>query len=228
MKKVWVLLLLIILIITFFQNIFSINVKAGKAGVGVLNVSPQYNVIRLTQQDDTFRIYLKVSDYNSWDDIQSINITLMDDSEEKTEFIFKQYIDNITYDKINEFSENSKGNNFLVIKKCSYEHSNGEEVEDKCNLDLLFVFQKTWFTALNIIAYDRSGATATIQLDYSSEDLTRSGNIIIIPGINRSISFEIPPYLLDLFALVVSTFVTWYIIRKTDIKKIIREIYEET
>jgi len=228
MRKVWVLLFLIFLTIIFFQNIFSNNVKAGEAGVGVLNVSPQYNIIRLTQQDDNFRIYLTVSDYNSWDDIQSINVILIDDTGEKAEFIFKQYKDNITYDKINEFSENSKGNNFLVLKKCSYDNSNGEEIEDKCNLDLLFVFQKTWFTSLNIIAYDRSGATATIQLDYTSEDLTRSGNIIIIPGINKSTILELPPYFLDIIALLISTLVTWYIIRKSDIKIIIRAIYEKT
>jgi hypothetical protein len=228
MRKVRVLLFLIFLIIIFFQNIFSNNVIAGEAGVGVLNVSPQYNFIRLTKQDDTFRIYLTVSDYNSWDDIQSINVILMDDTGEKTEFIFQQYRDNTTFDKINQFSESSKEDNFLIIKKCSYDHSNGESVEDKCNLDLLFVFQKIWFTSLNITAYDRNGATATIQLDYTSEDLIRSGNIIIIPGISKSSIIEIPPYLLDLFALLTSIFITWYIIKKTEFGKLIREIYEET
>jgi len=227
MRKIWVLLFLIILIIIFFQNIFSNNIKAGEAGVGVLNVSPQYNIIRLMQQDDTYRIYLTVSDYNSWDDIQSINVILMDDNGEKAKFIYKQYKDNITYEKINEFSENSK-ENLLIIKKCSYDHSNGEDIEDKCNLNLLFVFQKTWFTYLNIIAYDRNGATATIQIDYTSEDLTRSGNIIIIPGINKSTILEIPPYFLDIIAILVSTLVTWYIFRKTDIIKIVRAIYEKT
>ena len=227
MRKVWTLFFLIVLII-FFQNIFSNNVKAGKAGVGVLNVSPQYNIIRLIQQDDTYRIYLIVSDYNSWDDIQSINVILMDETGKKAEFIFKQYIDNTTYDKINEFSENSEENNYLVIKKCSYDHSNGDEVEDKCNLNLLFVFQETWFTSLSIIAYDRSGATATIQIDYTSEELTRSRNIIIIPGITKSTILEIPPYLLDIIAIIISILVTWCIIRKTDITKIMRAIYEET
>jgi len=227
MKKVWVLLFLIVITIIFFQNIFSNNIKAGNAGVGVLNVSPQYNIIRLTQQENNFRIYLTVSDYNSWDDIQSINVILMDNTGEKAEFIFKQYEDNTTYDKINEFSEKPKENNFLIIKKCSYDHSNGEEIEDKCNLDILFVFQKTWFTSLNIIAYDRSGDTATIQLDYSSEDLTRSGNIIIIPGINKSTILELPPYFLDIIAIFISIIITWYIIRKSDIINVIRAIYEK-
>ena len=228
MRKVWMLLFLLFLTIIFFQNIYLNNVKAGEAGVGVLNVSPQYNFIRLTQQDDTFRIYLTVSDYNSWEDIQSINVILMDENGEKAEFIFQQYKDNITFDKINEFSEKSKENNFLVIKKCSFDISNGEEIEDKCNLDLLFVFQKIWFTNLDIIAHDRNGETAIIQLDYSSEDLTRSENIIIIPGITKSTIFEIPSYLLNIIALTISTFLTFYIARKTDLIKIVRAIYEET
>jgi hypothetical protein len=228
MKKVWVLLFILILIIIFFQNIFLNNVKAGNAGVGVLNVSPQYNIIRLVKQDDTFRVYLTVSDYNSWDDIQSINVILMDETGIKAEFIFKQYVDNTTFDKINEFSEKSEDNNYLVIKKCSYDHSNGEDVEDKCNLNLLFVFQETSFTNINIIAYDRSGATATIQIDFTSEELTRRGNIIIIPGIDKSAILEIPQYFLDIIALIISSLATWCIIRKTDITKIMRAIYEET
>jgi len=214
--------------IIFFQEIFLVEAKAGEAGVGVLNVSPQYNKIRLVQQDDTFRIYLTISDYNSWDDVQSVNIILMDEIKEKAEFIFKQYNDNITFDKVNQFSESSSGNCFLIIKKCSYDNSNGDDVEDKCNLDLLFVFQKTWFTSMNIMTYDRSGETATIQIDYSSEDLSRAGNILIIPGIGKSTVFEIPPYLLDIIAIFISTFVTWIILRKTDVIEKMRSIYEKT
>jgi len=226
MRKLWVLLSFIILIM-FFQNIFLDNAKAGEAGVGVLNVSPKYNSIRLMQQDDTFRIYLTVSDYNSWEDIQKINVILMDESGQKAEFIFNQYNDNTTYDKVNEFAENSIDNNFLMIKKCSYDSSFGEEIEDKCNLGLIFVFQKTRFTSMNIFTYDRSGESATIQLDYSSEDLTRTGNILIIPGINNSAIFEIPSIILDIISVFISILVTFIIIKKTDVIERMRSIYEK-
>ncbi len=228
MKKGWKIFSLAILTTTLFITFSSINANAGQAGVGVLNVPPQYSMIRLVQQDNFIRIYLTISDYNSWEDICSVSVVLEDASEEKTEFLYKQYADLTSYEKVNEFSETSKENNLLLTKKCSYNHSDGvETVEDRCNLEILFVFHTTWFTRLNIIASDRGGSTATLQLDYTTEDLIRSGTIIIIPGLDNSIAVEIPPYLLDLIALFAAAIGTRYIIKKTDIGKIMRAVYEK-
>jgi len=227
MKKGWVLLSLIILTTIFFQSFFSNNAEAGQAGVGVGNIPPKYNMIRLVSQEDTFRVYLTVFDHNSWEDIQTVSVILEDNGGKKAEFLFKQYETNTSYDKINEFSEISAENNLLVTKKCSYDYSAGSSLE-KCDLNLLFVFENTGFTNINIIAVDTAGGSATIQLDYTSEELIRSENIIIIPGIGKPSTLEIPPYLLDSIALIAAAFGTWYFIRKTDIIKIMRAIYEET
>ena len=226
MKKVWVLLCLAILTTIFFQSFFSDNVNAGQAGVGVGNIPPKFNMIRLVSQEDTFRVYLTVFDHNSWEDIHTVSVILEDNGREKAEFLFKQYETNASYDKINEFSEISGENNLLVTKKCSYDYSEASNLE-KCNLNLLFVFKTTGFTSLNIIAVDTNGGIATIQLDYTSQDLIRSENIIIIPGIGKSAIVDIPPYLLDSIAILVAAFGTWYVFRKTDIIKIMRVIYEE-
>lgn len=227
MKKVWVLLSLIILTTIFFQGFFSGNAKAGQAGVGVGNIPPKYNMIRLVSQEDTFRIYLIVFDHNSWLDIQTVSVILEDNGIKKAEFLFKQYEVNTSYDQINEFSEISAENNLLVTKKCSYDYLEGSN-ERKCELNLLFVFKNTGFTSLSIIAVDTAGGSATSQLDYTSADLIRSGNIIIIPGIGGSATVEIPSDLLDAIAILVATIGTWYIIRKTNIIEIMRTIYEQT
>lgn len=227
MKKVWVLFCLTIFNTIIFLGFFSNNVNAGEAGVGVGNIPPKFNMIRLTSQDDNFRVYLTVFDHNSWEDIQTVSIILEDNGIEKTELIFKQYETNTSYYKINEFSESSLENNLLITKKCSYDSSYGSDLE-KCDIDLLFVFENTYFTLLKIIAVDTNGGNATIQLDYTSKDLTRSGNILIIPGIDKSIIFDIPSYLLDIIAIIISIFVTWYILKKTNIKETMRSIYEET
>jgi hypothetical protein len=227
MKKVWVLLCLSILTTIFFQSFFSNNVKAGQAGVGVGNIPPKYNMITLTSFDNTFRVKLTIFDHNSWEDIQTVSVILEDNGGEKAKFIFKQYETNTSSDKINEFSEISIENNLLITKKCSYDYSEGSNLE-KCNLNLLFVFKNTGFTRLNIIAVDTAGGIATIQLDYTSEDLIRSENIIIIPGIGKSAVIEIPPYFLDLIALIAATFGTWYVVKKTDVIERMRAIYEET
>ena len=228
MKKRRITNSLIITIILVLFILSPLKVNAGKAGVGVLNVPPQYSMIRLVQQDNNIRIYLTVSDYNSWEDIDHVSIVLEDSGVEKTKFIFKQYQDKESYVKINEFTEISNDKYFLVNKKCSYDHSDSEEtVEDRCNLEMLFVFENTWFTRININASDREGLSATLQLDYSTADIKRSGDIIIIPGLNNPMSIELPPYLLDIIALFTAIIGTWYFVKKTDIIKISRAIYEK-
>ncbi|MFO7678386.1 MAG: hypothetical protein R6V50_08435 [Thermoplasmatota archaeon] len=211
---------LLILFIPFTAN-------ASNAGVGVLNVAPQYSIIRLVQQDNFIRMYLTVSDYNSWQDILSISVILEESETEKAKFTFRQYADKTSYEAINEFSENLQGN-LLDIKRSSYSSSDGSTVEEKCNLELLFVFQSIWFTKLKVVAMDRAGSTATIDLEYSSDDISRSGNIIIIPGINRPTRLEIEPYLLDVIAILFAILATRYVIKKRDIGKIMSAIYEKT
>lgn len=211
---------ILILFIPFTAN-------ARNAGVGVLNVPPQYSIIRLVQQDNFIRMYITVSDYNSWQDILSVSVILEDSGAEKAKFIFKQYADKTSYELINEFSENPQGN-LLDLKRSSYDTSNGNTVEEKCNLGLLFVFQSTWFTKIKVIAMDRGGSTANIDLDYTSDDIARSENIIIIPGISRPTRLEVEPYLLDLIAILIAIIATRYVIKKRDIGKIMSAIYEKT
>jgi len=231
MKRGRVILSLVISIIILFITFSPINANAGnkgQTGVGVFSAPPQYSIIRLVQQGDDIRVYITVSDINSWKDIYSVSIVLEDLGVEKAEFLYKQYEDETDWEIINEFSEKSKENNLLVTKKCSYDHSDKEEILTGCYLNILFVFHTTWFTRLNIIASDRGGATSTLQLDYTSEDLMRRGDIIIIPGLDESMAVEIPPYLLDIIALIIAAIGTRYVVKKTDVGKIMRVIYEKS
>jgi hypothetical protein len=231
MKRGRVILSLVISTIILFITFSPINANAGnkgQTGVGVFSAPPQYSIIRLVQQGDDIRVYITVSDINSWKDIYSVSIVLEDLDVEKAEFLYKQYEDETDWEIINEFSEKSKENNLLVTKKCSYDHSDKEEILTGCYLNILFVFHTTWFTRLNIIASDRGGATSTLQLDYTSEDLMRRGDIIIIPALDESMAVEIPPYLLDIIALIIAAIGTRYVVKKTDVGKIMRVIYEKS
>lgn len=231
MKRGRVSLSLVISTIILFITFSPINANAGnngQTGVGVFSAPPQYSIIRLVQQGDDIRVYITVSDINSWKDIYSVSIVLEELGVEKAEFLYKQYEDETDWEIINEFSEKSKENNLLVTKKCSYDHSDKEEILTGCYLNILFVFHTTWFTRLNIIASDRGGATSTLQLDYTSEDLMRRGDIIIIPGLDESMAVEIPPYLLDIIALIIAAIGTRYVVKKTDVGKIMRVIYEKS
>ena len=72
MKKGGVLLSLVTVTMILFTTFLSIEASAGEAGVGVLNVPPKYSMIRVVQQDKFIRVYLTISDYNSWEDIFTV------------------------------------------------------------------------------------------------------------------------------------------------------------
>jgi hypothetical protein len=220
MKKTTTLLTLMSLL--FFSSLlFSKVATAGQAGVGVLNVPPEYRSVRLVQQDNNIRIYLTLSDYNSWEDLYEVNIILEYYGTEMATFNFKQYEDTTSFIKTNEFSETSRENNLLQTEKLSYYSSNEKEtVDDRCNLELLFVFRTTWFTNLKIIASDREGLTATTNIDYDTEEMMRSSNMIIIPGIDGPILVEISGLILNLISLFAGATGVIYFAKKTGIIKV--------
>ena len=215
-----------ILILSFFPP--KVYAKSsGQAGVGVLSAPPQFSMIRLVQQDDFIRAYITVSDINSWEDIFSVEIILKNLDTNIAKFSFQQYIDQDSWEKINAFEETSDENNILVLKKCSYDTTDLEEILGGCYLNLIFVFEAIQFSNLDINAYDRGGANSTLELDYSSQDIFRSGDIIIIPGIGKSFSINIPGYILDIIALIISTIGTWYVIKKRKFRKLMSAVYEK-
>jgi hypothetical protein len=216
MKKFILFLISLVLLSPIF---FSINVEAGsKAGVGVLNVPPEFNNINVDQVENTVRVYLTLSDYNSWEDIFDVNIILEYYGSEVARFTFNQYSVTTSYQKTNIFTETSKEGDLLQKDKSTFSHSDQKEtVEDRCNFELLFVFRTTWFSHFKIVTTDREGATATTQVDYSAEDMMRSSNMIMIPGIDGPIPVEISGMILNIIALVGGAVGVFYISQKMNL-----------
>lgn len=200
---------------------------AGQAGVGVLNVPPTFSSIRIMQQDNDIRVYLSVSDYNSWEDIYQVTISLEDNGLAVAEFYYQQYKDRTSWIKTNEFNETSVGNGLLVTTKCSVYHSNERiTIADRCNLELLFVFRTEWFTRLNIVVSDREGATATTQIDYNADEMIRDSKLIFIPGIDEPFSISVPAYFLNIISLLIATLGTFIVMKKltlTTVKRVADE-----
>ena len=73
-----------------------------------MNVPPEFNNINVVQQDNNVRVYLTLSDYNSWEDIFDVNIILDYYGSEVARFTFNQYSVTTSYQKTNIFSETSK------------------------------------------------------------------------------------------------------------------------
>jgi len=187
----------------FFQSI----VSGGQAGVGVINVPPKYGYIRVEEQGNFIRVYLNISDYNSWADISNVSVSIDNYGTTISTFLFEQYKSLDSFVEINEFSETPNKRHLLEIEKCYFEKSNQQEtVDDRCDIAIRFVFQKTFFTGLSIVINDRAGsAPAEAYIYYNSEESLRSGNTIVIPWIGLQITLTIPPYLIDLIAIICAT-----------------------
>ncbi len=210
------LLVIAITTLILFSVIFSIGVSAGdKTAVGVLNVGPSQITTRIVPQDDTIRVYCTVLDYNSWEDILEVKVILEYYGLETAAFTFKQYENRTSYVKSNIFIEISTEKGLLQKEKCTYSHSDEKEtVDDRCNFEFLFVFRVTWFTHLKVIAEDREGLISSTIVEYSSEDLMRSSNMIVIPWIDGPILVGISSLIINLLAIVVGAIGALYFAKK--------------
>ncbi|MDH7518017.1 MAG: hypothetical protein QHH19_06725 [Candidatus Thermoplasmatota archaeon] len=213
MKKILIQLFFIAFILNL---LFSNTVDAGQAGVGVLNVPPKYGYIRVEQQNDLMRVYLTISDYNSWGDIYEVSVTLYNYEKEVSKFIFRQYKNLESYVEINEFSEIPERNNLLVKEKCLYNKSNKKEtIDERCDIEIRFVFKKTWFTGIHVLIQDRQGSNpAEAYIYYNTEEAMRSGNNIVIPGFGGIITLVVPPYMLDIIAITIGLAGAIYYLKK--------------
>jgi hypothetical protein len=214
MRKTSASLFILFSVVFCYGVLSSIDASAGQAGVGVINVPPKYGYIRVEEQADFIRVYLNISDYNSWADINNVSITIDKYGTKVSTFLFEQYQSPDSYIEINEFSEQPAANHLLITEKCFFEKSNLKEtVDERCDIAVRFVFRKTFFTGLNVIINDRSGSDAAqAYISYNSEESMRSGDMIVIPWIDGRITITIPSFLLDLIAIAVGlTGVAYYL-----------------
>jgi hypothetical protein len=228
MRKAIVPFSILFMAILLGPVVLSLHASAGEAGVGVINVPPKYGYIRVEEQGNFIRVYLNISDYNSWADISNVSVTLDNYGTKLSTFLFEQYASLDSYVEINTFSETPKGH-LLEIEKCFFEKSNEKEtIDERCDISIRFVFQKTFFTGLSIVINDRAGsAPAEAYIYYNSEESLRSGNTLVIPWIGVQITLNIPPYLVDLIAIILATTGVMYYLKKTGDQEKRKESYEK-
>jgi hypothetical protein len=209
--------------------IYPYQANAGQAGVGVINVPPKYGYIRVEEQGDYVRVYLNISDYNSWADVYNVTVTLESYGKKLSTFVFQQYKDFDSFVESNEFSETPKKSHLLDTKKCCYEKSTEQEtIDQRCDIAIRFVFQKTFFTGLSIVINDRAGsAPAEAYIYYNSEESLRSGNTLVIPWIGVQLTLSLPPYLLDSIAIILATLGVMYYLKKTGIREKRKKTYKK-
>jgi len=230
MRKTIVPLFVLFMALVFCLACIPLEVRAGEAGVGVINVPPKYGYIRVEEQDNLIRVYLNISDYNSWADVSNVSVILYNYGAEICRFLFEQYKSIDSYVEFNKFSEIPHNMHLLDEKKCFFEKSsNTETVDERCDIALRFVFQKTYFTGLKIVIHDRAGsAPAEAYISYSTGESMRSGNSIVIPWIGVRISITTPPFLIDIIALALASISVMYYLKRIGVFQRRRGSYEKT
>ena len=203
----------IVVLMSFVSTIIlSYNVQAGSAGVGVLNVPPEYSEIRIVTEDGIKKIYLTISDYNSWRDISTTTVTIKNGDVVTASFVFRQYENTASVIPLGEFEE-KEGKNYLIVNKCSYSHSDKTDtVSDRCLLYLVFAFYPVLGTQLTILTYDHGGLYAKTYEEYDVEGMPRSPDMIMLPGVSTPVEFSL--YTLNALAIAFAVTVTAVFIRK--------------
>lgn len=217
-----------VIIIVVFLSYFSFLVVAddgGNAGVGVTNVPPNYADIKIVQQADTIRAYLTISDYNSWMDIYKVQVNLEENGVVLHSFLYQQYEDPDTFSQLNTFTDNSDSS-LLIIEACDVTHSpNRITIRDRCQLHIRFVFRTTYFSQIRVISTDRAGDSTEAFIEYAGSDIIRDSNILLIPWIGGTIKIELPPYILDIFIVLIATIITILVGRKTQFAAALNQVF---
>ena len=86
----------------FLPFIFAPPAQAGGAGVGVLNIPPEYKLTEIVSAEDALEIHLIVTDYNSWKDIQGVRVEIRDREDLTAIFTYNQYAEDSS-ERIDEF-----------------------------------------------------------------------------------------------------------------------------
>jgi hypothetical protein len=212
----------------FYSSSFGLAGGGSNAGVGVINVPPDYADIKILQQDNTIRVYLTLSDYNSWSDIYKVELNLEEEGTVLHTFSFKQWESDDSFNIVNKFSDET-GSGLLHVEACDVTHSEETTtIPDRCQLLVRFVFQTTYFSQLHVKSIDRAGDSTEAYIEYKGGDMNRDGNILLFPWFDGAIKAEFPPYVIDLSVFLIAVVATIFIGRRTHFSTTIQQVFYET
>lgn len=200
----------------------------GSAGVGVINVPPNYADIKIFQQENQVRVYLTLSDYNSWSDIYKVQLHLEENGVILHSFVFKQWDGKDSFNLVNEFIDESSSS-LLQMEACDVSHSReSKTVTDRCHLHVRFVFRTTYFSEIRVTSTDRAGSSTEAFIEYKGSDMIRDSNTLLVPWFDGTKKIELPPYVLDFSILLIATIATILIGRKTPLATTLQQVFYET
>ncbi len=166
---------LIILLLSIASLPFVVNNTEGKgddSGVSVKNVSPNIHDADLEKNNKLYRLEVMASDFNGWQDIKTINISIINKQDEVIAsggyYQYKEGVEKPRPDyRVDKF-ENYK-NDPLMLEKCSVERniSHKETIKKtRMELDFSFYVEGGWTILLNIS--DMRDLHATMRVTFPS------------------------------------------------------------
>lgn len=149
------------------------------AGITVINVPPQFSAINIYSRDGLNYIDVVVSDYNSWQDIFSVQVRALSQAlAPLADVLYQQYPTNTTPVAQPSFSQ--PVGDYLVTDLSSASHaSQTVTIPERTDLHLTFVLSPVKAEWLNVSATDLGGQVAYAQVEYQSGYL---GGLPLVAG----------------------------------------------
>ena len=171
--------LLTLVLVFFLLSITSLPIltqdtmgKGDDSGVSVKNVSPNIHDADLEKNNKVYKLEVIASDFNGWQDIDEINISIIN---KKKEVIasggYSQYKDGIEtpqekfrIDKFENYNDDP-----LLLEQCSVERNLSDKTtikKTRMQLDFSFYVEGGWTILLNIT--DTRGLQSTMRVTFPS------------------------------------------------------------
>ena len=74
-------------------------------------------------------------------------------------------------------------------------------MDQRCDIEIRFVFKNTWFNRINIVVSDRFGSESKSHIDYNPVDAVKTSNVVVIPWFDGYMKLSYPDFLPELLAL---------------------------
>ncbi len=141
-------------------------VKGQEPGVTVINVPPEFSSLDIRSKNGLHNIEVVISDYNSWGDIFTVEVEVLDEREDQiARVVFQQYADNTTAERTDAFLELLGEILIRDLSTVSY-NLNPQTIDERTEMHILFVISPVSGRWLTVTATDLSGLFAIARVEY--------------------------------------------------------------
>ncbi len=139
---------------------------AGEGGVTIINVPPRISRMHFSAEYGITRIYMSVSDDNSWRDIYSVNLTFFNGERKIALITYLQYANRSDLGSMEDLFTQHIGNYLIPDESYAERNRSGMSLEDKTTLNLTFSLKSIKATYVSVVVEDREGTNATVGVEY--------------------------------------------------------------